>query len=69
MIFSSKWIKEKAKEILGHENISIFQEYLGKVEITVDGAEDYKFNKFQKIIKDNAPIGVKIIITRIKEVK
>lgn len=65
MIFSLKWFREKAKEILGHDDISLTLKSPGKVEITVYNTENYKFNKLKKIIEDNDLIGVEVIVRKI----
>ncbi|WP_455809527.1 hypothetical protein [Clostridium butyricum] len=68
MIFSLKWFREKAKEILGHDDISLTLKSSGKVEITVYNTENYKFNKFKKIIEDNDLIGVEVIVRKIVDI-
>jgi len=64
-MFSPKFIREITKEILGHDDISLTLKSHGKVEITVYNTENYKFNKFKKIIEDNDLIGVEVIVRKI----
>lgn len=66
MIFSPKWIREKAKEILEHDDISLTLESPGKVKIVVKNITDnLKFNQFKKTIEQNKPLNVEVTICKL----
>lgn len=66
MIFSPKWIREKAKEILGHDDISLTLESPGKVKIVAKNITDnLKFNQFKKTIEQNKPFNAKVTICKL----
>lgn len=64
VVFSPEWIREKAKEILGHNNISIFKECPGEVKIIVYNSRRCKFNEFKKMILAEMPIGCIVSVER-----
>ena len=66
MIFSPKWIREKAKEILGQDDISLTLETPGKVKIVAKNITDnLKFNQFKKTIEQNKPFNANVTICKL----
>ncbi|CAG9714691.1 conserved hypothetical protein [Clostridium neonatale] len=63
-VFSSKWIKEKAKKIMGNVDINIELMNFGIVKIKVNCEQEDKYNKFRRFISKNKPLGVTVLLER-----
>lgn len=60
-VFSSKWIKEKAKKIMNNTDVTISRVEHGTIRIQSKCKQESKYNDFKNFILKNKPIGATVI--------
>lgn len=60
-VFSSKWIKEKAKKIMNNTDVAISRVGPGTIRIQSKCKKESKYNDFKDFILENKPIGATVL--------